>query len=387
MADREQVERLLGALPDEHPLCAVVYAAGVLDDGVIGSLTAGQLERVLAPKVSGAWNLHELTAHLGLSSFVLFSSAAGVLGGMGQANYAAANAFLDSLAAHRRARGLAAVSIAWGLWGEVGGMTGNLGQTDLERISRSGIVPLSGSEGLELFDLAQAQQEALVLPMRLDRQMLRPGVGNGASPSMFRDLVRVSPRHVRDVDRGSLSRRLAAASARERGRIALGAVRAQTASVLGYASAGAIESQRTFKELGFDSLAAVELRNRMSAAVGITLPATLVFDYPTPAALAEHLAGESAEAVAEAGPAPGDRQFDSLQRLLASLSSDEASRSRLERSLRAALSELGEHEELGEHDRQRNGVAVAQHVQTASVEEVFDFIDRELGSSEADDAS
>src|SRR5262249_12371036 len=146
---------------------------GVLDDGVVTSLTPERLDKVLRPKVDGALNLHELTRDLELDAFVLFSSASGVLGGAGQGNYAAANAFLDALAGHRRAHGLRATSLAWGLWSEAGGMTENLEARDLKRLKRWGIVPLSSEQGVELYDLARETDDAVVLPMRIDLASLR----------------------------------------------------------------------------------------------------------------------------------------------------------------------------------------------------------------------
>ncbi|MGH2855661.1 MAG: type I polyketide synthase, partial [Solirubrobacteraceae bacterium] len=209
VADRQQLQELLESLPPEYPLGAVVHAAGVLDDGTIGSLSAERLDRVLAPKADGAWHLHELTEHLGLSRFVLLSSAAGVLGGMGQGNYAAANAFLDALAARRRARGLPGMALAWGPWAQAGGMTAKLEEADGARIARTGAMALSDEEGLELFDLALARAEALLVPLRLEQTALRAQVRTGALPPLLRGLVRAAADRASASEEGSLARQLA----------------------------------------------------------------------------------------------------------------------------------------------------------------------------------
>ncbi|MFZ1154305.1 MAG: type I polyketide synthase [Solirubrobacteraceae bacterium] len=294
IAKRKQAQALLASVPSEHPLCAIVHAAAVLDDGVIDTLTHPQLERVLAPKVDGAWHLHELTEDLNLSAFVLFSSAAGTFGNPGQGNYAAANAFLDGLAAHRRARGLAGSSLAWGLWQQVGGAsTDELSEIDRGRMARSGFVALSEEEGLELFDCALESNRALMLPVRLDAPALRTLARAGALPALLRDLVRAHEKSPAEGTGESLTLRLQALPARERGEAALGIVRDEVATVLGHSHARAIDPHVAFKELGFDSLSAVELRNRLVAITGIGLPATIVFEYPTTAALAEHLLQEA----------------------------------------------------------------------------------------------
>jgi polyene macrolide polyketide synthase len=301
VSDRAQLAGVLERVPPEYPLSAVVHAAGVLDDGVIGSLAAGQIERVLRPKVDAAWHLHELTASMDLGAFVLFSSAAGVFGGAGQGNYAAANAFLDALAQHRRARGLIASSIAWGQWSRDTGMSAHLSAADRTRLARSGMEPLSSEEGLELFDAALALDEALVVPARLDLARLRAGARAGAAPALLRGLIR-APAGPVGKER-SLTRRLAEMPAGERVRVVLEMVRAHAATVLGHASPEALRVRRTFKELGFDSLTAVELRNRLAAATGLRLPVTLAFDHPTPTALAEYLL-EALMGVTNSLPAP-----------------------------------------------------------------------------------
>ncbi len=293
VADREQLEVLLGSIPQEHPLAGVVHTAGVLDDGVVGRLTAERLDGVLAPKADAAWYLHQLTESLDLSLFVLFSSAAGTLGNPGQGGYAAANVFLDGLAAYRRARGLAGVSMAWGLWEQAGGLSGGLGEADRARLKRVGMGALSSREGLRLFDAALDGGEALLLPLPLDLAVLRAQARAGVLPAIFAGLVRVPTRRAGDAG-GSLARRLAGLPEAEREGVVLELVRGEVAAVLGYASAEAIDAQRAFKDLGFDSLAAVELRNRLNASTGLRLPATLVFDYPTAAALTSYIVGEVA---------------------------------------------------------------------------------------------
>ncbi|WP_330333038.1 type I polyketide synthase [Streptomyces sp. NBC_00536] len=297
VADREALERVLDGVPVEYPLSGVVHTAGVLDDGVVSSLTAERLSAVLRPKVDAAWNLHELTRDLDLSLFVLFSSAAGVFGGAGQANYAAANVFLDALAQHRRAQGLAATSLAWGLWAESGGMAGALDADDVSRLGRGGVSALSAPEGVALFDAASASAsgQALFVPVKLDLAALRVQAGSGMLPPLLSGLVRTPTRRAAGTANAAASapaERLAGLSAAEQAAHVLELVRTQVAAVLGYADPEAVEKDRSFRELGFDSLTAVELRNLLGAATGLRLPATLVFDYPTSAVLADHLRSE-----------------------------------------------------------------------------------------------
>ncbi|MEV4921211.1 type I polyketide synthase, partial [Streptomyces tirandamycinicus] len=278
VGDRDVVRELVV----RHGVTGVVHAAGVLDDGVVGSLTSQRLGRVLRPKVDAAWHLHEATKDVALDAFVLFSSVAGVLGGPGQGSYAAGNAFLDALALHRRTAGLPAVSMPWGPWTRDGGMTGTLSDTDTRRIARSGMPELTPADGAALFDASMAVDEAIVLPVRFDLPTLRR---QGDVPSVLRGLVR--GRAARRAATGSaasagLRERLAWLGGEpERREALLDLVRGQVAVVLGHADARTIDASRAFSDLGFDSLTAVELRNRLGKATGLSLPATLVFDYPT----------------------------------------------------------------------------------------------------------
>ncbi|RLV10397.1 polyketide synthase [Streptomyces griseocarneus] len=306
VADRDALAEVLAAVPAEHPLTGVVHTAGVLDDGVIGSLTPERLANVLRPKVDAAWNLHELTRELDLSAFVLFSSAAGVFGGAGQANYAAANAFLDALAAHRRAAGLPASSLAWGLWAsEAGGMAGELDEADVSRMNRAGVAALSAAEGRELFDASARSGEALLVPLRLDLAAVRAQAtaASGAVAPLLRGLVRVQARRAAQgsAPSGALAQRLAGLGEAERLDVLLELVRTQVAAVLGHGSGEAVDPERAFRDLGFDSLTAVELRNRVNAVTGLRLPATLVFDYPTSEVLARHLRDELTGSAERAG--------------------------------------------------------------------------------------
>ncbi|MFI5649263.1 type I polyketide synthase, partial [Kitasatospora sp. NPDC051705] len=295
VADRGQLAELLGSVPAAHPLTAVVHAAGVLDDTPVDSLTEAQLERVLRPKVDAAVNLHELTRSLDLSAFVLFSSVAGVLGNPGQANYAAANVFLDALARHRSDLGLPAVSLAWGLWGEASGMTGHLSETDLRRLSRAGLTPLSTAEGLRLLDVSLGLPAAALVPARIDVAALAGRAASGPVPPLLRGLVRTPTRRAaRAVDGpgDGLAQRLARVPAAEQEEILRELVRAHVASVLGYGDGQPVDRSRAFKDLGFDSLTSVELRNRLNEATGLRLPATTLFNHPTPDALVQRLRTE-----------------------------------------------------------------------------------------------
>ncbi|HET6843609.1 MAG TPA: type I polyketide synthase, partial [Candidatus Angelobacter sp.] len=287
VSDRAQLQKLLGGLPKSHPLGAVIHAAGVLDDATLTSLSPEQIERVFAPKADAAWHLHELTKETELSAFVCFSSAAGALGAPGQANYAAANSFLDALAQSRAAEDLPASSIAWGLWQHQSAMSEGLGEAELARLARAGIAALSDEQGLLLFDRALFGAPPATLALGLDAKGLRAQAQAGELPALLSSLVRVPLR--RRSAGSSLAARLATVPEPERSNLVLELVRSEVAAVLGHGSAAAIEPTRAFKELGFDSLAAVELRNRLRAATGLRLAATVVFDYPSSASLAERL--------------------------------------------------------------------------------------------------
>ncbi|MBY8843593.1 SDR family NAD(P)-dependent oxidoreductase [Streptomyces sp. SP2-10] len=289
-ADRSALAGLLAGIPAGHPLTGVVHAAGIVADGLLESLTSEQADAVLRPKADAALHLHELTQDMDLAHFVLFSSAAGVFGGAGQSGYAAANAFLDGLAAHRRAAGRSALSLAWGLWGERSGITGHLAEADLARIERAGFAPLTFEDGLALFDACLAADRAVLLPMRLDTAP-RPGRD---VPPLLGGLVRTSRRTARTAaaPATTLRDRLRALPAAERDGALLDVVRAHAASVLGHATPDAIGAGQTFRDLGVDSLSAVELRNALGPLTGLSLSPTLVFDYPTPAALAAYLRRE-----------------------------------------------------------------------------------------------
>ncbi|WP_143070972.1 type I polyketide synthase, partial [Streptomyces malaysiense] len=301
--DPRALAALLESIPSDRPLTAVVHTAGVLDDAVISALAPEQIDAVLRPKADVAWHLHELTRDLGLRAFVLFSSAAGTLGSPGQGGYAAANAFLDALAAHRHAAGLPAQSLAWGLWAETSGLTGTLSDADMARINRTGIMPLATEDALSLFDAALASGSATLLPVRLSRPALRSHATAGTLPPLLSSLVPAQAR--RDTGRSSLTARLAALPPEQQEQLLLDLTRTHIATVLGHSGPQAVDPQRAFQDLGFDSLTAVELRNRLTTATGLRLPATLVFDHPTPSALARHLAAELLGVADDSAGLPG----------------------------------------------------------------------------------
>ncbi|MEU9015398.1 SDR family NAD(P)-dependent oxidoreductase, partial [Streptomyces sp. NPDC048479] len=393
VADRDALAALLESVPAEHPLTAVVHTAAVLDDGVVDLLTPERVDRVLRPKAEAALHLHELTRDLDLSAFVLFSAAAGTLGGAGQANYAAANVFLDALARHRRARGLTALSLVWGMWAEERGMAGRLTEAELGRAARGGVAPLSSADGLALFDAALAADEAVLVPVGIDVPTVRARAADGGILPMFRGLVRTPVRRsARSAGRPAeavatdgageertLAQRLTALSAAERERTVLDLVRGQVAAVLGYKSAELIGGGQAFKELGFDSLTAVELRNRLGAASGLRLAATLIYDYPNPAALAQHLLSEVAPDTAERKISVLE-ELDRLESTFSSLApaelsaaaGDEAAHARVAVRLQALLAQWND-------ARQAEGETGANQIEEASDDELFALIDKKFG--------
>jgi thioesterase domain-containing protein len=289
--DRPQLAAVLGRVPVSSPLSGVVHAAGVVDDGVIGSLSPGRVDAVMRPKADAAWHLHELTADAGLAGFVLFSSASAVFGSAGQGNYAAANGFLDGLAAYRRAHGLAAVSLAWGPWAGESGMAGQLSPQDRARLTRGGVRALPAAQGLALLDAALGRDEALLVPAGLELAALRAAARAGTLPALFSALAGMTRRAASGPDDqgAGLAGRLARTDEAGQDEALTELVRAEAAAALGHASAEAIGAGTGFLELGLDSLTAVELRNRLNAVSGLQLSATAAFDHPTPRRLARHL--------------------------------------------------------------------------------------------------
>jgi polyketide synthase 1/15/polyketide synthase 12 len=292
VADRSAVRALVAGIDQLHPLTAVIHVAGVLDDAVFSSQTPGHVERAMLPKVDAAWNLHEATCGLPLAAFVTYSSVAGLLGAPGQANYAAANTFLDGLAQHRQRLGLPATSMAWGFWERATGMTGHLQDIDLERMRRSGFAPISDAQGMALFEAALGAGLSLTAPMCMDLAAIRKQGGDVDDvPTLLRGLLRVT-RRAADNSSGQTSKLLTSLiglNQAEKERLLLDLIRSHAATVLGHQSPDDISADSAFADLGFDSLGAVEFRNRVQAATGTKLPTTVVFDYPTPIALARYI--------------------------------------------------------------------------------------------------
>jgi polyketide synthase 7 len=377
VADRDAVAALIAQLPAQYPLRGVLHAAGVLDDGLIASLTPDRVDAVLRAKVDGAWNLHELTQNMDLSAFVMFSSMAGIVGTPGQGNYAAANSFLDGLAAYRRAHGLAGLSVAWGLWEQTSGMTQHLGDRDKARISRVGLAPLPTERALELFDTALLTDRSVVVAARLDPAALADQ--SAPLPPLLSQLVaRPTRRVIDDTDSTvasttGLTARLHGLTAEQRHRQLVELVCSSAATVLGRSGTADIDPDRSFQELGFDSLTAVELRNRLKTATGLTLSPALIFDYPTPTALGEHLDGRLVTATTQQ-PDRAARVNDITRELEALLNQPDwepEDKTRVTNRIQMLLSTLGADPDYNADD---------EDINSATESQLFAILDEELGS-------
>ncbi|HET8682480.1 MAG TPA: beta-ketoacyl reductase, partial [Micromonosporaceae bacterium] len=348
VADPSALARLLGSVPAARPLTAVLHLAGVLDDGVVESQAPERVSAVLRAKADGAWRLHELTKGLDLAAFVLFSSAAGVLGSPGQAGYAAANAYLDALAQHRHRLGLAAQSLAWGLWEQPGGMVEQVSAAGLRRMRGIGLAPLTVERGLRLLDEALRSAAPMLVLAEVDRALLGAQDAQ-AVPAVLRDLVTSkAPRRagaaggaggVGGPGGTELAATLPTLAPEEQERVLRELVLQEVARVLGHASAAELDASRALPALGFDSLTAVELRNRLAVATGLQLSATLVFDHPSVAELAAHLRAELVPQ--QAATALGVlEELTRLESSLANLSMDAIARRRLADSLDRLMSRV-----------------------------------------------
>ncbi|MBW0010513.1 MAG: SDR family NAD(P)-dependent oxidoreductase, partial [Pseudonocardiales bacterium] len=363
VADRHALAQVIAHIPAQHPLTGVIHTAGVLDDGVLTTLTQHHIDTVFDPKVNGALNLHDLTRDTELTMFVLFSSAAGLLGSPGQGSYAAANAYLDGLAHQRHTQGLPALSLAWGWW-----------QHGQGRMSSEGQCSLSVDDSMALFDAALRTSETLLVPARIDLSGLAADIVSHPVPPLLRGLVR-RRRGVAQDDpstRESLTRRLLGLSEADQERIVLDLVRTHAAIVLGHPAGEATETLRAFKDMGFDSLTAVALRNRIAAATGIVLPVTVLFDYPTPAALSRLLREELCSG-SMTTPTSILADLDNLETALSGVSEDNGDRAAITARLQKIMS-MWRDTALTEESSD-----VASRIQTATTSEVLEFIDQQLG--------
>ncbi|WBP85573.1 type I polyketide synthase [Kitasatospora cathayae] len=370
VADREQLAALLATVPEEFPLTAVMHTAGVLDDGVLDSLTPDRLATVLRPKVAATLNLHELTLTQELSAFVLYSSFSGAVGGSGQANYAAANAFLDAFAEQRRADGLPATAIAWGAW-DGGGMAAGEAAVS-ERLSRHGVRAMAPGRALDGLQQALDHGDACLAVVDIDWGRFAPGFTAVRPSPLLSAIPEAAPRA---ADGPGPREALTTLPDEDRLPALLDLVRAQAAAVLGHGSADKVEATRPFRDLGFDSLMAVDLRNVLGAATGLALPATVVFDHPNPQALARFLD-------TELGGTAVTRVLADLGRLegaLPGLDPDALHTEvvgRLEALLAAARAAAGIHGPLGSHESDESAESPALD----SADDLFAYIDQKYGT-------
>ncbi|GAA3986891.1 hypothetical protein GCM10022247_01540 [Allokutzneria multivorans] len=358
VADRDALAELIDKLhADGETIRSVMHIAGVVDDGPLDELDGTRLQSVLRPKVTAAHNLHELTKSLELDAFVLFSSLAGVCGNPGQGAYAAANAHLDALAEQRHLDGLPATSIAWGAWAEAG-MAASLEQ----ELRRFGIRPMSPEKALAALQTALDQQDVAVTVADIDWSLFAPNMPG----TLFDALPETAKPVLAEDESAALLRKLDGAPEAEQTRVLVELVRARVSTVLGHATTAAVQPERAFSELGFDSLTSVEFRNRLNAATGLVLPSSLVFDYPTPVALAAFLREELTGVDGD-----GDQLLDRLEDTLLALPPGDALRERLIGRLKALVSSSSPREE--ETD-------LIDSLRSSSNDELFDFIDKQLGN-------
>ncbi|MFJ7593518.1 SDR family NAD(P)-dependent oxidoreductase, partial [Streptomyces sp. NPDC097617] len=302
-SDRAELADVIDAVPTAHPLTAVIHAAGTLDDATLDNLTPHHITRVLRPKTDAAHHLHELTRNHPLTHFILFSSIAGLIGNPGQANYAAANTYLDALAHHRHHHNLPATSLAWGLWDtSTGSMAAQFSEAGIKRWAARGILALTPERGMELFDAALASGEPELVPIELDLEALRSP--EQTAPALLRTLVRAPRRRAAAAAGSSWAERTADLPPADRRRATSELVRATVAAVLGLAGPAAVIDSGPFIQLGMDSLTGMELRRRLASDTGIAVPATAVFDHPTPGALTDFVLAELARIAGEAAARP-----------------------------------------------------------------------------------
>ncbi|MET9499691.1 SDR family NAD(P)-dependent oxidoreductase, partial [Streptomyces sp. NPDC006552] len=378
VSERDQVESLLASVPAAHPLTALVHTAGVFEAGLVGSLTPERLARVFAPKVDAVRHYDELTRGLDLDAFIVYSSASSVFLGAGSSGYGAANAFLDGLMAQRRAAGLPGLSLSWGTWAYATNMTTHLSTTDQasmsRRTSRDGVVALEPAEGTALFDAALGTAESLLVPVRLDLRAVRADAAAGGTvPPLLRGLVPAGRQQARaaGAQDSGLTRRLAGLTDEEQEALLLDLVRTQAAAVLGHSGPDGVRPDTAFKDVGFDSLTSVELRNRLREATGVRLPATLVFDQPTPLVLSRYLRGELG--VGDDVFTRVSTKIEDVESLIAAVSLDDAMRASIALRLQGLVARCN-----GAVER-TDVSTVAEKLESASADEVLDFIHEEFG--------
>ncbi|MFJ2264539.1 SDR family NAD(P)-dependent oxidoreductase [Streptomyces sp. NPDC087844] len=388
VTDPAALADVIAGIDPAHPLTGVVHAAGVLDNALLPSQTPDRLARVWDVKAGAAAALHAATAGTRLGMFVLCSSFASTLGTPGQANYAAANAYCDALAARRRAAGQPGLSMAWGLWAESSGLTGGLTEADLARIDRYGIKANGTDEGLAMLDVALCHGAPAPLALALDVRTLAAQPPS-AVPAPLRALAAAASRPGRTTASAAAppddwTARLAVQSPQERYRTVLNLVREQAATVLGHTHPGAVPADASFKVLGLDSLTAVELRNRLAAASGLRLHAALVFDFPEAGLLAAHLLERltSNGHPPERSPAPHPvlGEVARLENTLAAVEDGDLDAdvvtSRLETLL--AKWKAGHATSPPGDDGASGDDSAAERLRSADAGQIFDFIDNEL---------
>jgi acyl transferase domain-containing protein len=358
-ADRAALAEVLASIPAGHPLTSVVHAAGAVDDALLAGQSAERLDRVFRSKADAAWNLHELTRHLNLSAFALCSSYAGVAGAVGQANYAAANAYLDALAQYRRTLGLPGVSLCWGLWAERSALTGRLDSADVARFARGGVLPLSTEQALGSLDAASRADRALLILARLDPHL-------SDVPPLLRGLVPAPLPSVPSSTR-TWGDRLSGLRAADQEALLLDLIRGHLAVLLGHQSSATVDAERGFLDLGMSSLTGVELRNRLNAETSLRLPATLIFDQPNPVGLARHLRSLLCPGTAP----PVFAELDVLEAAVTASVLDPDARARLVTRLKALQWKLDA------YGRPAGGDTFSAETD----DDIFKVIDKELGLS------